>query len=69
MGRDVEAGAGVVLGFGVGGEDLDGVVDARDGKDGFVGVACEVMRNEKNVGSLLAYLALRSLPLRLLRGC
>lgn len=36
---EVDAGAGVVLSAGVGGEDLDGVVDAGDGEEGFVGVA------------------------------
>ena len=29
-----------MLGAGIGGEDFDGVVDAGDGEEGFVGVAC-----------------------------
>lgn len=33
---EVDASAGVVLGASVGGEDLDGVVDAGDGEEGFV---------------------------------
>lgn len=36
---DIDAVSGVFLGAGVRGEDLDGVVDAGDGEEGFVGVA------------------------------
>ena len=38
-GAEVEAVARVVLGAGIGGEYFDGVVDAGDGEERFVGVA------------------------------
>ena len=36
---ELDTGAGVVLGAGVGREDLDGVVDAGNGEEGFVRMA------------------------------
>jgi hypothetical protein len=39
-GAKADAVAGVVPGAVIGGEDFDGVVDAGDGEEGFVGVAC-----------------------------
>jgi hypothetical protein len=40
---DVDACAGVVLGSGIWGKDLDSVIDARNSENGFVGVACSAL--------------------------
>jgi len=52
----VDAEAGVFMSAGVGGEDLDGVVDAGDCEDGLVGMACEglaLLRTSRRTGEAL----------------